>query len=377
MASLRANTLALALGLCLLFFAVSCSRFAGNERIHAIPDWYGRPDVTSHKIIGYGSGESLSAADRQALAEISRQFEIWVESKTISKESKKTLSGDSSVERFYKQRIITRTSKKLKNPERVKKSSIQDKFFVRWEVDLSPEWQQLADKLIREWRKRGEAIPSELAWTGDKAYTSSRFCRKVDNYIERKGRIGVQKKIHFELFRKYDQWFVRVDNISQSIQDIYFAVNMKVYEKGEISLRITDPEHELLGHRISDGQRFCIQVNSPKEMNNCALVNIYPDGRVSLLKENVTLQTGKNIFPADKKAVFESNTLQGKNISLDVYIAVCGSFNNNLADFRALEINDRLPTGKSAYKVDRFISWLERSRVRAFDSSVVVTRGSE
>jgi len=94
-------------------------------------------------------------------------------------------------------------------------------------VDLRPEWQQLADELIKKWKSQGERIPEKVIWSGEKAYTSSCFCKKAKNYIQNKAGSRSRKKVHLDLFRKYDQWYIRANSLSQALEDIYFAVNIK------------------------------------------------------------------------------------------------------------------------------------------------------
>jgi len=357
----------------LILTAACAGKESTKGRVYTTPQWYGKPSQSSSTIVGYGSALSLSEADRKAWADISQQIEVWIESTITSRTTKKGLSGDVSVDEYVEQRIQSRSQNRLSNHERTRKETSGNRYFVQWTVDLRPEWQQLADSLLESWRSRGELVPEELNWTGPRGYTSSQLAAKVERYIEGQGAPGVSKTLQLGLFRRHGRWNVRAGEIIQPIQDLLFAVNFTPYEVSGVHLDLVDIKKNSLGHRLSAGQHFYLRAASPKKMEFSTLFNIYADGRVCILNENAPLDSGKTLFPKGG-SIFSAATLEDQKVSLDVYMVVCTSSRQNLAQFHLLDQKNTLATGSSAYTIDDIIHWLGRTDVQALDTTVVQTK---
>ena len=324
----------------------------------AAPDWYDQQSTADpNHLVGYGSGPNRDAADQQALADIGRQRESWVQSEIDSRVERKRAGN---TDRYLRQRIQIQSQQHIRDARRVHAASQGGRYFVEWQVDLRPPWQILAERVLAQWRQQDQRQPGDIQWQAPKALAQARFAERLRARLTDASQASRQR-IPLYLDRRDESWSVQLLGASQTIDNLFGVLDFSVYATPNLELAVNDAAGQALGQRLTAGQRFYFRLINDSTYPHCALFNVYPDGRVSLLWPPFNLANRQRIIPNPlaNNDSFEAATLADGQVALDTYLAVCTAKLDGLTQFRMLRADAGFVQGQAAYRAHRLVEWLD------------------
>gem|GEM_PF-3885294 len=332
-----------------------------HDKSKESPDWYGKRCDSYNKLCGYGKGESLDKANALAMASLSKKSDVWIETNVeIGKTKNSSIGSEVKTKKYFKQKTRIRAQRELENPIQLNQEKIDNFYFVKWMVDLRPKWQQLTDRLTEKWSQEGQTLPGDIEWEGWKGLTSSRLLELTKRQLQNNGDPSTSKDINVLLYRKTGKWILSVGRVNLEIDDLSEVIDLSVYASEESKLKIINENGKNLGQRLSSGDRFYLRLKGISPNWYCSFLNVYPDGRISVLKENLPIKGKDLTIPDSNSTCLQAATLKPDKISLDIYCAVCTKYyQEGLTNFRLLKDKGALVDGESAYQVDSFMEWLE------------------
>lgn len=321
------------------------------------PDWYGQQSTADpDRLVGYGRGPNRDVADQKALADIGRQRESWVQSETDSRVEHKR---DGNTDRYLRQRIQIQSQQRIRDARRVHTASQDGRYFVEWQVDLRPPWQILAERVLAQWRQQDQRQPGDIQWQAPKALAQARFAERLRGRLTDASQAS-RKRIALHLDRRDESWSVQLLGASQTIDNLFGVLDLSVYATPNLELAVSDAAGQALGQRLTAGQRFYFRLINDSTYPHCALFNVYPDGRVSLLRPPFKLANSQRIIPNPQtNIIFEAATLADDQVALDTYLAVCTAQLDKLTQFRLLRADAGFVQGQAAYQAHRLVEWLD------------------
>ena len=281
-----------------------------SSEILAEPDWFINRDLkpkTHYIYIGYGLGDTLQEAKLAAREDIASQLSVSVDS---TMELKEVLIGDNFTHSF-KNSTQQQTRAQLRDLILLKSEKHEGSFFVVLEYQHLSFDQEFSNKIKVDNCENQVQHPYLLHSPLFKELNSKLPCH-----------------LNIELVRKNHLWMLSYKNALVQLPDNKFFELYSALQSD--SLLVTSPSN-----RILEGKNFALTMKS--EVNGyVSLFNVYADGMVSLLQENIPVKENiKRIFPnKNDEIVFEAGLLEKGRESIELYIGIYSKTLQNYTLFK-------------------------------------------
>lgn len=267
------------------------------------PIWYHTiKNDNINTYIGYGSGKSEVEAKQVALADISSQISVKIDSQ-ISRNKKLTDSGiTSEMEQNFRQE----SKATIVGYEFLEQSYEDGLYYVAIKYENIPS----IDKFIRKLKKIN--IESENI--------DNNFFVK-NNLLSYKIRNSIDKDINYTLVRKDGKWYIGYKNILQILDRKDFSKFFVSIPNNKIAIT-TNKKNNIL----YDGDYFYFKVKSSQK-GYVSILTVYENGTVSTLMNNIPVAKDKveNIPDEEFEAIPQAGLLNSGIETYDLYVAIYSS----------------------------------------------------
>ncbi|OCL93956.1 LPP20 family lipoprotein [Aliarcobacter thereius] len=276
-------------------FRITFTLFVLLSYLNAEPTWFNNIPKKEYEFISYGVGSSFEEASAIAKAEIAS----YIRSDVISKLSIKSSEINDESNEEVKSEISSVSNISLYGVKTIKREEIKDRYFVALKYDL----RAFETKFV-------EKIGSNKKCTKKRSFlNNSLFGESL--------RTLVNCDLDLSIYEKGGTLFISNNNISMPWDKN--DIETLFVEKQDIDLHFTASKFIL-----KDNEAFKLILKSNKQGGYLSLFNIYNQGEVALLVDNIPNSFGKTIKIPD--AINESLELvastEGKDNTKDLYIAV-------------------------------------------------------
>ena len=316
----------------------SCSSLPGQ------PDWYNKAPQQDGILTGYGDGQSLADARQMAFSAIAQQIEVNINSQIA------LVRQFEENELTTKSREVTqlRVNKSLKNVKTVKQLQLGDLYFVALQLDRRPA------KVILE-HKLDEKGYLKRDFKGSPFIVKSPLITSLNTSSE-------GARLSVSLQRREREWYLTLSDILQPLDSLNNVINWDVYPGKSHPIEIVDRNE----NRLRAGERFQIQLELPKTTQYLTIINIYSDGRLSVLLDNQPVTAQKVIFPNNNELFLEAMPVYPGQADRDTYLALGSIEKIDTTPFP--KSTDSIESGESAYVLDKFIQWLDQQKLNSLSS---------
>ncbi len=340
------------------------------------PNWYKErtyvSDVELIKI-GYGKGNTRDEAMNQALNRIARQLGVKV--KSVQRQSVKSIKEkEETIKEQFQSQVKISTERRIKNFDNLKTEAINGTYFSAYKVDRRPLEQILAAKLKSKLPE--DSPPATIKWEGPEPLVDGSLMDSVENRLVDSSDGSGKSTFRVSLSRANEQWIISVGPVNQPLENPDFARLLAwSHDKNEsLSVELM-PEKLSRGHnRLHQGDKFYFRVKSKNPGGYHALFNIYSDGRISVLKGATELKEQQfvpNQEKLDEGEIFRANLIEAGKTTFDVYLAVSSAESFSATEFSYLGKALEMVEGESAYRLDRFLQWLEQKNWKDVEAITV------
>lgn len=305
-----------------------------------IPVWFNKSSNTDGVLFGYGSGGDYKSARQGALEELSQQLEVSVKSQCAI--------ITSTNQEIYKSRSecfnSLRSSRSLKNTRVLHKKKQAENHFVALQLDLRPLEQILRHKLEKNGIK-------QRRFKGSQVLLRSPLLTRLKTDDS-----GVT--LSTALQRQQDQWFLSVGDFLQPVADLDELTNWSI--KKHLGLQIIlDGKKE---NRVREGTPMTLRIQKPENIKFISLMNVYSDGRVVTLFENLDIDGEEFLFPDPSLNVeMIAGSIIPNSKDRDLYLAL---ISHEALDLTRFPRGENLPSfGKLSYNLHTFLDWVERAPI--------------
>jgi hypothetical protein len=125
---------------------------------------------------------------------------------------------------------------------------------------------------------------------------------------------------------------------------------------------------------MKSGQEFIFSVESPQD-GYLSIFNIYPDGRVAIIKGNLALNANKKTIyphPIEDGIVLQAATIDPEIPGMDIYIAIETKERQNLLEFSQLSNEGNFVSGETTFSAATFSRWFDNLKTK--QAAVLKTR---
>lgn len=309
----------------------------------ANPDWYVDQDLkpSAHYIhIGYGSGETIEKAKQVARADIAAQLSVTI---NATMELNQELNGEDFT-RSAKRSIQQKTQASLNNTKVLKSEKNNDQFFIALEYKHLSISQEFSSKV------KIESCDNQIQHP---------YLIKTPLFQEFNSKLPCH--LNITLVRKNRTWMLEYKDILVQLHDGDF-IDLYTSVQSDL-LRLSTPNN-----RIFEGDKIKLTIES-KSDGYVSLFNVYADGMVSLLQENILITgNSKRIFPNDKdKITFEAGLLEKGKESLELYVGVFSKTSQDYTRFKEAS-SALIDSNESQYK---FHNLLQLMKAQNFSATMV------
>ncbi|MDY0361205.1 MAG: hypothetical protein RBR08_07120 [Desulforegulaceae bacterium] len=349
-----------------LFFMFSCSSKESKSKID-FPQWYFKIVSSDFIIRGTGAGLTFKEAQAEAFAKISSQINVMVEEEIdIIKKRQGT-----EIASYAKQQIKIGSQNKINNA-RLLKSEIKNNFyFTAYEVDSRPFYMILAEKIKNRFEKDFDIIPKNLKFTGNPLIISSHAAKQIEKTFVNSGGKGT-KEVFLNLERKNNSWILSSGADFVYVPEIFNVLNLKNSGDGLVKLSLLDKNLNKISNRLQNEKQFRFLISTKEKSGFVSVFNLYSDGRVSILAENLEVKENTLFYPVtSSENIFEAGLLEKGHAVLDYYIAVYSKNPVNCINFRKAGCS--LAQGEGAYLAHGLADLLYSSDVDSFYCLAVET----
>lgn len=319
------------------------------------PDWYVSLRSEKNILRGVGEGESLAEADAMALADISRQMQVHVKSRIESR----TEDTDGSVHRRVAQEVALETSRQIHRADRTYHAPRSGVHYVALEVDLRPDADILAERIRRRWGGEGLSLPETLNLEGPKALTQGEMARRLRQLLTSPEGSGT-RSLPLSLSRRDGGWVLGLCSESLPIAEVKGLFDFSVHTSGDMELFMENPSGKRYPNRLHHGDEVVFRMEGPFASGYLSLFNVYPDGRVSLMEDNLGVKGGGARIPEPSGEYFTNAILEPGVAQLDTYVAVLTQRPGSLVRFRHLSDVEGLMEGEGSYGAEVLADFLDR-----------------
>jgi len=306
------------------------------------PEWYAKQGLTPEKnyiYIGYGSGVTMAIAKQMAREDIANQLLVVVDSQM---EIKKELS-DGEFTSSAQQHTRQSTFAKLRNLSVVESTFADNTYFV----SLKYENLSLPQYFLQKINLTDCSHQSQHPYLQHTPLFKS-LNEKLPCLLD------------VRLVRKNRAWMLEYQNVLSQISPEMFTQLYVNAQAGDLRVQPS-------ATRVVEGNVFDVVINA-KQSGFVSLFNVYADGVVSLLQENIPVDAGiDRPFPTEKdKFVFEAATLEKGKESIEMYIGLFSPSNKNYSRFK--EAGIQIEKNDSQYQ---FHYLLNLMRDQAFSAVLI------
>ncbi len=300
------------------------------------PDWYKHQNITAkthYSYIGYGSAKSIQLAKQAAREDIATQLFVIVETVTESESGIENEKFMLSARHRSKQQTYAKLNK-----TKVLKSEFVDKTFY-----VALEYKHLT--IVQHFINQLNVTTCEDEVQHPYLIHTPLFTNLNDK---------LPCKLNIELVRKNQTWMLAYKEILIQLDDQNFSSIYTTVQKD--SLQITPSSF-----RPREGEIFTVAINS-SSAGYVTLFNVYADGIVSLLQENIFVEANKvRIFPTEKdEVIFESVVLEKEKETTDLYIGLYSE--SPIAFPRFKEAGSTVQSNQWQYQFDYLLQLMKRQR---------------
>ncbi|TWI72444.1 LPP20 lipoprotein [Desulfobotulus alkaliphilus] len=318
------------------------------------PQWYQTLRSEKNILRGVGEGPSQAEADAMALSAISREMQVQVSSEI---RTRTTQQGD-SVSRRVAAEVHLKAGRQMQRARRTQHAVLQGVHYVAMEVDIRPDADILAGRMRKIWASEGLAMPAHLRFDGTKALTSGPLARRLKSLLSSPHGEG-ERVLPLSLERKDGLWIISLCRESLALAEVKGLFDFSVYASGKSRLFMESPSGKRLPNRLRHGEQVVFRMDDLPSSGWFSLFNLYPDGRVSVMEDNLAAGPGSLRVPEQAWDFFTNAILEQGVAQLDTYIAVFTREPLELVRFRHLGDVEGLVSGEGSYGAHRLAAFLE------------------
>jgi len=315
---------------------VSTTAISGLSNFTSTPSWFVQqnlPTETHYTYVGYGSANSMQAAKQIAREDLSNQLFVVVETIT---EAEVEVGASNNVSSTAKHSSRQETYAELNDVKVVKSELLDRTYYVALQYQHISIIHNFIKKLNKSTCESEEQHPYLVHTPLFKELNEKLPC-----------------KLNIELLRKNRSWVL-------AYKDNLIQLNTKRYNDLYIANQISDTfEINTPSTRLQEGERFHVAINSNKD-GYVTLFNVYADGIVTLLQENVVVKEGsERKFPLDDDGVvFEAGILDKGRETVDLYIGLYSDIPVTFSRFN--EANATVQNSEWQYQFDYLLQLMKQ-----------------
>lgn len=318
------------------------------------PAWYTTLRSDRHTLRGVGEGASPEEATARARAAILNEMEVQI----TSEFQVLTVQQGESVARRVQEDIRSVSARKMGRSEKIHNEVWQNRYLVGVEVDIRPDKEILASRILETWRKEGKPLPARVTLQGPKALVEGPLARYLEGRLASPGGEG-ERSGHLDLSRSQVGWVLIVFGEVLNIAETTELFDFSACQKSGLRLSLESPDGKPLSTRLKTGTPFVFRARGSGEGGYVSLINLYPDGRVSLAAENMKVE-GKSPRIPEAPLYLETATLKPGVASLDLYLFLFSKDPLELTRFRHLVEGGGFVEGEDSYKAHELAGLLDR-----------------
>ncbi len=385
------NLLQIALILSLTIFLTACLGISGQDTVTDIeqtiepsetgsPDWYINPFYPPQEtriIRGYGRGASPEQARLNALEDISRQLGVTIHSEAQDLTMEFVQEQQQQITEEYTHRVRAEATHHLKDWRLEKSKQVGDQHYAIIILDRRAAPVVVAEKIKNSLRIQ----PGSVKWIGPRSLINGNIIPKIESTLLRKG--GEQATVELNLQRRDEQWYLVVRpeesepfHVALDEPDFPRLFGLPVKNANNLVQLSLRPLDILRGYnRLREGDWFIFEIAAQTE-GHITLFNIYEDGRVSILDENLQIQPGSNReIPSQKEQAageaFMAFPIEHNQPTQDLYLAILSSTPLPTSGFQRLLEESPPLAGETSYQIHRLMEWLDEHQANIQDLDVI------
>lgn len=351
------------LGLMVLF--AGCVSPTTPTSSTSAPNWFHNLDSPDSALqpIGYGRGATPKEAKRNALLALARQNRVEVEAETQVNAHR----DQGEVERQVWSQVNTEVDQKLRGAELVKIKSIGDLYYAAYRLDMRPASQVITHRIREQW---SGPLPRKIEWKGPSSLIHGEVVQELEEMLTKSDGNG-NRSIRVSLQRNNGRWLFQTGNTVTPLRDLRLEriLSFSGLNQNQGSLQLTAQacEGARTLQRLVASQCFTLKLTSTKVNGYFTVFNLYPDGRVAVLADNRPLVERQQIpsrkAQQEQNLVFIARSANSGKSAQEIYLAIHTRSHLDTASFPKLSLNKGLVEGKTTYKLNRFLRWLDRQQL--------------
>ena len=316
------------------FLLLCCGLLFSVLSFASPPAWFVDQDIKpqeSYGYIGYGEGESIQQAKLSARNDIAAQLLVVIDSKMVVKKELSEGEFSTSAQQYSRQQTFA----KLSDLSMIESVYSAGKYFVAMEYQHLSFAQSFSRKIDLTTCTNEEQHP---------------YLSETPLFKSLNKKIGC--KLNLQLIRKNKAWALEHN---ETLAQVYSSELSQMYVNAEVGVLSIKPS----SNRLIEGALFDFSL-AAKENGYVTLFNVYSDGVVSLLQENISVSAGvERAFPTEKdELVFEAALMEKGKESLDMYVGLFSPTKKNYPQFH--EAGESLQQGESQYQFDSLLDLMRR-----------------
>jgi len=326
-----------------VMFLLCAANFSwSNELMPLAPSWFGTLTAKPSRVVGYGYASTLQQATLAARENAASQLGVEVHSTT----SRKITDDNHHVSSVSEVQSEATVRHKLNNTVIFREERIEDIYYVAVEADIRGTDQRISEELIKTYRDfNGFSGPAQLI--------KSPLMKSVSNQITLSSKSKLQLPV--KLYRQGNDWMMRVGGINVILDsgEFFNAVDWTEGSNNKLYIQGTDLQSDVKISRAHNGQTFYFKMPHVLKNYFYTIYNVYSDGRVTLLAENLTGETSLE-FPSRsdriKGIVLEAAKTNEATLDTDTYLVV--ESKSKLHSNRILSQGARVVEQDNSYSAD-------------------------
>ena len=326
------------------------------------PGWYRKLAPAPSRLVGYGNAPTREQAVLSAREEAAAQLGVEVQSAV----SRRIVDDNRKVSAVSESRAESKVARRLNNTRVLREEQIGGIHFVAIEADLRDTQKRLADEIMARYGKVGR-------FTGPSQIAGSPLLQGV-----RELSAGAEKStpsVELALSRSGDDWRLRAGDLTLTIdrEDLHRLIDWSAAPRHTLALATIDARSQKPVDRLQGGRAFYLRLANPSARTFYSIFNVYVDGRVTLLAENLTVEAGGRElgFPSaaerERGTALEAARTDPRTIDTDTYLVVASPA--KLQNQRILSQKDRVVVEGSSYAADLLLNLLATGAVTAYGAA--------
>lgn len=312
--------------------------------------------------MGYGSGASLPSAKQAALYDIANQIVVNVQGQAVRKSYKKS----AQVETQFTQKITTQAESILSSVE-VACSDPNDPsghIHIALRYDQRPLVDIFASRLkAQQWQ-----AAAKIEWQGPSIITQSHFIHNIEkrlittnvnNSIEAK-----PQQMLVQLFRKNQQWHLAINNTILPLEKQHYQdlLNWQYLPRGSSSVQLHNEKGRKISTHLRDGDDFWLVFNTNKQ-GYLSIFNIYEDGRVVKMRENIHATETERVKLPEHQGSFSAGLITEGQSTTDQYLFILTQQPINGLAFAQLGLDVNPSQADNNFHLNLFLGWLDQQEL--------------